>query len=135
MQPGLAALLAHDAIGAPGGEGVVESFVCGSDRLFAGVRHSHLIEAGEITQSEIAVRGHDPRIAAVAQGVREAVIILKQKNRLGAQAGGHRAPIDGIRKIDVKVGDDRLAALLHIGRRRKISLLEILQLGNQRLLR
>ena len=44
LQPGPAALLSHDAPGSPGGEGIVETFVSGSNCLLARERHARVVE-------------------------------------------------------------------------------------------
>ena len=64
----------------------------------------------------------------------ESTVVLKKKNRLGGKRGAGSGPIDRVREIDVEVRNHRLSLLSHVRRRWKISLLQILQLANQRLL-
>jgi len=66
LQPGLATLLAHDAIRSPGRERIVKALVGSSHGLFTGVVETGFVETGEISQPVIAVGRHHPRIAAAA---------------------------------------------------------------------
>jgi len=135
LQPSLPALLAHDAVRAPSCKRIVESLVCRPDRLLAGILHSGAIEARKIAQSEITVGRHHPGIAAIGQHMGKAIVILEDENRLHTQGRIHGRPINRIGKIDVEVGDHRLPLPLHIRGRRKISLLQVLQLRDQSFLR
>ncbi len=65
----------------------------------------------------------------------EAAIVLKEKGWMRSESGVRRSPIDSIRGIDVEVGHHRRALPGHIRRRRKILLLDILQVADQSFLR
>jgi hypothetical protein len=45
----------------------------------------------------------------------EAAVVLKKKERVRAERGIQRIPVDGVGKIDVEVGDDWLAVVRHVG--------------------
>ena len=79
LQPRLSALLPHDAVRAPTGQGVVKSFICRSYDLLAGKRHSRVVETGKIAYSVIGGSWHHPRVAAVTERVAEAIIVLKKE--------------------------------------------------------
>lgn len=65
----------------------------------------------------------------------EAAIVLENKYGLGGQGGAGSRPIYAIGEVNVEVGDYRPAFLFQICGRGKISLLDVLQLVDQRLLR
>jgi hypothetical protein len=67
--------------------------------------------------------------------VGESAVVLKQKNRLGGEGGAGGGPIDAIRQVDVEIGDHRPSLLRHVRLRRKVGLLDVLQLADQCLLR
>ena len=94
MQPGLAALLSHDAPGAPGRETIVEAFVGRAYRLFTRERHSRVVETRKIAHPVIGRGRHDPGVAAIAKNMAEAVVILKHKQRMSAQVAVQCVPID-----------------------------------------
>lgn len=77
LQPGLSALLSHNAVRAPRRERVVETFVSGADGLFVRQRHARLIKARQITHPVVGCSRHDPRIAAITQNMRESIIVLE----------------------------------------------------------
>lgn len=64
----------------------------------------------------------------------ESGIVLKHKLGMGAQGRVDGIPIDRVRKIEIEIRDYRQATDLHIRGRRNISLLDISQLLDQRLL-
>jgi hypothetical protein len=127
--------LAHNAVLAPGSKRVVESLVCCSHGLLARERHSGVVETREIAHAEISGRWHYPRVAAIAQDMAETVVILEHEIRVNAESGIHRRPIDRVGKIDVEIGHKRLPLPHHVGGGREISLLQVLQLCDQCLLR
>ena len=59
-QPGLPTLLAHDSVGAPRGQRVIESFVCRAYSLLILNPHSRVVKIAEITNAVIRCRRHDP---------------------------------------------------------------------------
>lgn len=65
----------------------------------------------------------------------EPVVILKQESWLDGQGRVGRVPVDGIGKIDIKVGDNRLSLQCHVRRGRKVGLLNVLELIDQGILR
>jgi hypothetical protein len=65
----------------------------------------------------------------------ESIVVLKEKQRMSAERSIRRIPIDCIGKIDVEICYDWLTFDRHIGRRGKICALNILQVGDQSLLR
>lgn len=65
----------------------------------------------------------------------KAAVVLKQKHRFVGERRIHRIPIDRIRQVDVEVCDDRFALQRHVRRGWEISLLHVLQIADQRLLR
>jgi hypothetical protein len=67
--------------------------------------------------------------------MREAALVLEQEQRLGGQGGIHRVPVNGVGKVDIEVGDDGAAANLHVRRRSEVSLLDVLEVLDERLLR
>lgn len=135
LQPSLAALLAHNAVQAPRGQRIIKSFVRCADRFLVNKRHSCVVEAGEIAHPVVGRCWHDPGKTAIAQNVGEAAVVLKKKSRLRGERGAGRGPIHCVVQVNVEVGDNRLALQSHISRGRKISLLDILQIADQRLLR
>jgi hypothetical protein len=135
LQPRLAALLAHDAIGSPRCESVIKSFVGRSDRLFVLKRHPGVVEAGQVAHAIVRGSRHDPRVASFAQHVGESIVVLEKKSRLRRQRLRHFLPIDRIRLIDIEIRDDRLPLQSHIRLGREICLLDVLQLADQGLLR
>jgi hypothetical protein len=114
LQPGLTALLPHDAPGSPGRQTVIEALVSCSHSLQARVFHARVIKTCEIAHAVIRSGGHYPRVTSVTQDMREATIVLEEKERVRAERGVQRVPVDGVGKIDVEVGDDRLAVLGHV---------------------
>ena len=82
LQPRLTALLAHDATRAPSREGVVESLVRRTYRLLIPERYSHVIEALQIAHTVVRSGRHHPGIAAFTQDMREAAVVLEQKDGL-----------------------------------------------------
>jgi len=67
--------------------------------------------------------------------VTEAVIVLEEKNGLAGEGFRDGVPGHCVREVDIEICDDRLALPLHVRRRWKVSLLDILQLLDQGLLR
>jgi hypothetical protein len=65
----------------------------------------------------------------------ESIVVLENKRRLGRKRLGYFLPVDGIRLIDIEIGDHRLPLQRHIGLGRKVCLLDILHLVDQCLLR
>ncbi len=116
LKPGLAALLAHNAVASPGGQSVVKSFVGCTERVLARERHAGVVEAGEIAQSVIAEQRLNPRVAAAAERVAETAVVLKDEYRLRAQRSIHTVPVDRIGTGHAEVGDHGLAADRHIRR-------------------
>jgi hypothetical protein len=131
----LAALLAHDAPRSPCRQRVVETFVGSTYGLIIREGHPSVIETGQIAHPVIGGSGHDPGIAAITQYVSESVVVLKEEDGLGGQRSARRGPVHGIRGINVKVRDDRTPLQLHVGRRREVGLLDVLQIIDQCLLR
>src|SRR6202051_1025255 len=84
LQPGLAALLIHNAMGTPRCERIVESFVSRSDGLLVRKRHTCVVEAIEGADAVIAGRRHYPGIAAIAKNEAKSTIILKNVIGTGA---------------------------------------------------
>lgn len=134
MQPGLSALLAHDAVGTPGCQRIVEALVSGAHGLLRGQRQPRVIKAGQVAHAVIGCGRHHPRVTPLAENVSKSAIVLEKKNRLRRECGVHRVPIDGVGKIDVEVCHHRLALLRHVSGRGKVSLFDILQLADKRLL-
>ena len=135
LQPGLPALLSHDAIRAPGRQRVIESLVGRTHRLLTRKRHSCVVEALQITHAVVRRCGHDPGITPFTQCVGESAIVLKEESRLARQRSAHIVPVDRIGKIDVEVRDHWLAVLGHVSLGGEIRLLHVLQLANESLLR
>ncbi|MBZ5681964.1 MAG: hypothetical protein LAO24_17840 [Acidobacteriia bacterium] len=66
----------------------------------------------------------------------ESVIVLEQEDRMRTQRRIHRIPVDSrVREIDVEIRHHRPTLLHHVCRGRKILLLNILQLVDERFLR
>lgn len=86
LQPGLPALLRHDAVASPRGILIVEAFISRPNGLLVRERHAGLIKAGQVWQPVVACRRHYPGIAPVAKARAEAVIILKNQRGLDAHA-------------------------------------------------
>jgi len=135
LQPGLAALLAHDPIGAPGRQRIVKPFVGRAHRLLAGISKAHIVKISEIAQAVIRQRGLDPGVAAITQHVSKSAAVLKKKERMCAQRAIHRVPVDGVVTVDIKIGDDGDSIFRHVGRRCEVGLLDVLQFIDQGLLR
>ena len=135
VQPGLPALLAHDPSRSPGRQRVVESFVRRADRLFVRECHPRVVETREVTAAVVGGHWHYPGITASAQCMGESIVVLKKKMRLRGQRRVHCVPVDRIGKINVEVRNHRTSLHGHVCGRGEISLLDILQLADQRLLR
>jgi hypothetical protein len=65
----------------------------------------------------------------------EAALVLKKEQRPCRQGCIHRVPVNGVGKVDIEVGDDRPTANLHVRRRSEVSLLHVLEMLDERLLR
>jgi hypothetical protein len=65
----------------------------------------------------------------------EAAVVLKDEIRLSTHAGSGGVPINRVRLIDSEICDHRLPIYLHVSRGRQVSVLNILQIAYQRLLR
>ena len=118
LQPGLAALLSHDAVRSPRRQGVIETLIGRSNRMFLRVRHARVIEAGEIAHPIIAGGWHHPGVTSVRKRLSESVVVLKNIDGMRAQRGVRRIPVDRrIRKTDIEVRDHRLPVLSHISGR------------------
>jgi hypothetical protein len=65
----------------------------------------------------------------------EAAVVLKDKSRLRTDAASCSVPINRVRIIDSKICHHRLTVYLHVSRRREVSVLDVLQIAFQRLLR
>ena len=94
-----------------------------------------LIKACQVAHPIVGRRGHHPRVTAVAKEMCKAVVVLKNKRRLGRERRADRVPVDRVRQIDIEVGHHRPPLLLEVGRRRKIRLLHVLHLTDECLLR
>ncbi len=135
LQPGLGTLLTHHAIGSPGCQGIIEPFIGSADCLVTLEWHSRVVKTCEIAHPVVGRGRHDPGIAAVAQNVAEASVVLKYK---GGRIGERRTcgiPVDRVRQVDVEVGDDRLSLQRHVRLRGEVRLLQIKQIAYERLLR
>ena len=135
LQPGLSALLPYDAVQAPGCQRVVESLIARSNRLLVWVRQSGLIETGQVPEPIVAAGRDHPRIPSIGKIMAEAAVVLKDKSRLCIHAGSGGIPINRVRIIDREIRDHRLPAYLHVSRGREVSVLDILQVAFQRMLR
>jgi hypothetical protein len=136
LQPGLAALLLHDAVRSPRSQRVIKSLVSRSHRLLAGISQSGIVKAGQIAHSIISRSRHHPRITSIRKHVCEAAVVLKEKCRMRAQRLIRRSPVDRrIREIDIEIRDHRLTFNRHVSRRSEISFFDVLQIADQRLLR
>ena len=65
--------------------------------------------------------------------MRESIVVLEQKSWLRRKRSPYVIPVDRIRKINVEIRHDGLPLPGHVSRRRKIRLLNVLQLANERL--
>ena len=118
LQPGLAALLSHDAVRSPRRQSVIESLIARSDRLLLGVRHARVIEACEIAHPVISGGWHHPGVTSVRERLCESVIVLENIDGMRAQRGVRRIPVDRrIGKADIEVRHNRLPVLHHISGR------------------
>ncbi len=131
MQPGLAALLSHNAIRSPGGETIVKALVRRTHCLLSGKRHSGVIKTREIAHPIVGRGGHDPGKAAASERVGEPAVVLEQEQRTGAKRGIHCVPVDGVGKVDVEICDDRLPLPSHVCWRRKIGSFGVLHYVDQ----
>jgi hypothetical protein len=135
LQPGLTALLAHDAIRAPGSEHVIEPFVSRTHGFLATKGLTCAVKALQIADAEVRSGRHHPGIAAFTQDMREAVVVLEQKGRLCRQGSAYIVPVYEVGKINIEVCDHWSSRQSHVSRRGKVRLLDILQLADERLLR
>ena len=136
MQPGLPALLRHEAVGSPGGILVVESLVGCADCLFVGIRHSRLVETRKVGQSIIGCGRHHPGIASFAEIRAKTVIVLEDQRGLRTHLSKRRVPTHRrIGEVDVELGDHRLSLQFQVCRRRKVGFFDILQIIGKSLLR
>jgi hypothetical protein len=46
--------------------------------------------------------------------VAESAVVLKKKNWVRAERGIHCVPVNGVREIDIKIGDDWLTLPRHV---------------------
>lgn len=116
LQPRLAALLAHDPIRSPRCERVVEALVRRANGLVAGERHACIVKTRQVRHPIIRRRRHHPGVTPAGQHMRESIIVLKQKQRRRGQSAVHRIPIDGVREIDIEIGDHWFALHSHVSR-------------------
>jgi hypothetical protein len=65
----------------------------------------------------------------------EAAIVLEDKRRLRTHVASCGVPINRVRIIDSEICDHRLPIDLHVSRGREVSVLNVLQIAHQRLLR
>ena len=65
----------------------------------------------------------------------ETVVVLEEKDGLAGEGSRDGIPVHGVREVDVEIRNDRFALPSHVSVRRKIGLLDVLQLLNQSLLR
>ena len=136
LQPGLPALLAHDAVRSPGCQCVVKSLVSRTHGLLARISHPRIVKARQVTHSIIGSGWHDPRVTSIRNWRGESAVILKNINRMRAQRSVRRVPVNRrIRKADVEIRHHRLSVDRHVGWRRKVGLFDVLQVGHERLLR
>jgi len=135
LQPGLSALLAHDAVLAPGSERVVEAFVGRPDGVFRRRRQTAFIELVEIRHPVIGHVHNDPRVAASAHGMGESSRMLEDEVRVGAGGCGDSVPVNRVMEVDVEIGNHRTAVHAHVSRRGHVGLLDVLNLSDQGLLR
>lgn len=129
-EPRLATLLPHDPSRPPGGQRVVESLVRSANGLFAGQWNACVVKAGKIAHPVVRRRRHHPRITTIAQHVREAIVVLEQVHGLRRERRIHSIPVNAVSEVDIEICYDRLALFSHVSARRKISLLDVLQLGD-----
>ena len=135
LQPGLPALLPHDAVGSPGCKSVIKALVGGSDGFRIGLGETCVVEASQIPNAIVRSGRHDPRITPPAQRVGETAVVLKPEKRLRRQCSRDLTPIDRVRKVHIEVGNDGPALRPHVSRRREVGLLDVLQLIDQSCLR
>lgn len=135
VQPGLPALLPHDATRSPGCQGIVEAFVGSSEGLITAERDPGVVETLQIAHSVIGGRRHYPGVAAAAEHVAESTVVLEDKNWLCRESGDHRIPVDRVRQVDIEIRDDWPPLHGHVSLGREISLLDVLQLADESLLR
>ena len=128
-------MLCHDAVKAPGSQGVVESLVGSTKRLLLRSCQASFVKLVQITHAEIVGGCSHPGIAAGRHRVGEALRMLKNESRVRAGLGLYSVPVDVEMQIDIEVCDHRTPADLHVCRRGDIGLFYILHLLNQRLLR
>lgn len=65
--------------------------------------------------------------------MREPVVVLEQESWLRRKRGSYVIPVDRISKIYIEIRHHRLPLQGHVSRGRKIRLLDVLQLANERL--
>ena len=135
LQPGVAAALGHDAILSPRSERIIETFVGRSDGFLQWQGQTRLIEFRQIAHTKIGDVHNHPGITTCACGVRETTTVLKNEGWMSTGGCVDRVPVDGVMQVDIKVGDHRAPIDSHICGRRNKSLLHVLDLFNQRLLR
>ena len=101
LKPGLSALLPHDAIGAPGRQGIVEAFVCRFHGVRRQQRDCRLIEVIEIAQGRRVSGadgfGRDPGKCSVALGIVESARIAENEHGISGSGGAHAVPVNDVR--------------------------------------
>lgn len=128
-------MLAHDAVRAPGGQGIVEAFVGSSDGALAGMRESRGVELAEIAHPVVGLCRNHPCLAAPGERIGEAGIVLEQNIRRGRQRLVECIPIDGVVGLDPERRHHGRTVESQVGGRGKILLLQVLHLLGERLLR
>lgn len=135
LQPGLTALLPHDAVGSPGSKSIVEALVGSPDGLLRRLREAGIVETSQVGHAVVGCRRHNPGVTPSAQRMSEAAVVLKPEQRLSRDSCRDLIPVDGVGKVHIEVGHDRTALRPHICGRRKVGLLDVLQLLDQSRLR
>lgn len=96
LQPGLAALLAHDAVLSPRRQGIVEAFIARANGIVLGRGQATLVKLVQVGHAEVGDIHDHPGVAASTHRVGEAARVLKYEVRVGAGCRRHGIPVDRV---------------------------------------
>ena len=96
----LSALLVNGAVGGPGSQSVVKTFVSRPGCVCGGMREHRLIEAIKVQQRHRIGGAHCfrryPGKCAIALGIAEAARVAEDEQRVAGHRGAHPRPINGV---------------------------------------
>ena len=112
IQPGLAAVLVHDAILAPGGQSIVEALKVGGEAVLR-----RIFQIGGVKVIQVGLRpvvgiggvNGDPGIAAAGGGVSESAGVAKDEQRIARNGRSNQRPVKRAVAVRIEEHDHRPA--------------------------